>query len=185
MKVSKKRIEFGAETKMAQQGGRRCSDCRVRTGNLHRPGCAGEECPQCGKAVVGCCCDALSSYDAEKIIMGLYGQFESLESALQAAGEEGCPTGGNSSYLQHAIMKYIFNSVPESARKELEEAFHLRFPGLVPLLQDEEGRGYYTAEQLAEALGIPLDEVHERIDAMVTSGQVIESSEGRRMRKVH
>lgn len=81
-------------------------------------------------------------------------------------------------------MKYIFHNVPENA-KEIEEAFHLRFPGLVPLLQDEEGRGYYTAEQLAEALGIPLQEVNERIDAMVSSGQRIETSDGHHLRKVH
>lgn len=144
-----------------------------------------EECPVCGRGLVGCDCGALSAWDAEKIIQGLYGQIENLETALGAADESSCGKGRGPSYLQHAVMKYIFNNVPDTARKELEEAFHIRFPGLVPQLQDEDGRGYYTAEQLAEALGIPLQEVHERIDAMLTSGQKIETSEGRHLRKVH
>lgn len=89
MKAFKKRILFGSEKNLVQASGRRCSTCRVRRDKLHVPGCADEECPACGKALIGCCCDALSPYDAEKIIQGLYAQFENLEKAIESAGEKG------------------------------------------------------------------------------------------------
>jgi hypothetical protein len=185
MKAYKERIFFGSEKLLIQAGVRRCETCRVRPGKLHVPGCAMEECPLCGRALIGCDCSILSPWDAEKVIQGLYDQIENLETALGSADGGGPGKGVAPSYLQHAVMKYIFNNVPDTARKEIEEAFHIRFPGLVPQLQDEYGRGYYTAEQLADALGIPLQEVHERIDAMLTSGQKVETSEGRHLRKVH
>lgn len=185
MKTYKERIIFGSEKQLIQAGARRCETCRVRSEKLHVPGCAMEECPICGKALIGCNCGALSPWDAEKIIQGVYDRIENLEKALGAADESNCKKNNPPSYLQHAVMKYIFDNVPDTARKEIEEAFHIRFPGLVPQLQDEEGRGYYTAEQLAEALGIPLQEVHERVDAMLTAGQKVETSEGRHLRKVH
>lgn len=185
MKLHKKRIPFGAEKQLLNSTDTTCPSCQAKRESLHLPGCSGEECPECGRSLIGCCCDILSPYDAEQVIQGLYGQVESLEMALSIASQKGCPLTCNSSYLQHAVMKYIFNNVPEDARQEISEAFHVRFPGLVPLLQDENGRGYYTAEQLAEALDIPLHEVHERIDAMVSSGQVIKTSQGKPLRKVH
>jgi hypothetical protein len=185
MKVYKKRVLFGAEKRMIQIGKDICGQCGCRQDHLHVPGCAGEECPECGKALIGCCCQCLSPYDGENIILGLFGQFRDLESALQAAGDEGCPSGGTSSYLQHAVMRYIFENVPDTARTEIARAFHLRFPGLVPYLQDDEGRGYYTAQQLSEALDIPLHEVNERIDAMASAGRTIPMGEGKKLRKVH
>ena len=170
---------------MVQAGRDSCGQCGCRREEEHKAGCDGEECPVCGKMLIGCCCDALSPHDAEKIILALYRQFNNLESALQAAGEDGCSSTSKSSYLQHAVMRYIFEHVPEEARTELARVFHLRFPGLVPQLQDEEGRGYYTAEQLAEALDIPLAEINERIEAMVTAGRTISTGDGRKLRKVH
>lgn len=82
-------------------------------------------------------------------------------------------------------MRFIFEHVPDEAREEIVRVFHMRFPGLVPQLQDDEGRGYYTAEQLAEALGIPLGEVNERIEAMIAAGDGIVNGRGRKLRKVH
>ncbi len=181
MKKYDLRISFGAEVVLVQAE-TVCRSCGVRTKQLHRPGCPDEECPACTKAIIGCSCEPLSPHDAERIIQGLYAQFNSLEGALAAAGKKGF---GGSSYLQHAAIRYIFNHIPEEARKEIEEAFHLRFPKLVPLLVDEEGQGYYSAEQLAEVLNIPLAEVNERIDAMLTAGQPIKTPEGKELRKVH
>lgn len=170
---------------MVQPGSGSCGQCGCPPGEVHQPGCAGEECPSCGKMLIGCCCELLSPYDGETIILALYRQFSNLENALQAAGEEGCSSAGKSSYLQHAVMRYIFENVPEEARTEIAKVFHLRFPGLVPQLQDEEGRGYYTAEQLAEALDVPLSEINERIEAMLTAGRTISTGDGRKLRKVH
>lgn len=170
---------------MIQPAMEMCGQCGCLRGELHHPGCAEEECPRCGKVLIGCCCECLSPHDGEKIILAVYRQFSNLETALQAAGEEGCSAGGGSSYLQHAVMRFIFENVPDDARTEIARAFHLRFPGLVPQLQDDEGRGYFTAEQLAEALDIPLEEINERIEAMITAGRTLATGEGRKLRKIH
>lgn len=185
MKKYRKRVPFGQERRMGQADRQTCRQCDCLLHEMHQPGCTEEECPTCGKMLVGCCCESLSPYDGEKIILGLYRQFKDLESALQAAGEEMCASPAKSSYLQHAVMRYIFEHVPEDARSEIARAFHLRFPGLVPQLQDEDGRGYYTAEQLAEALQIPLSEINERIEAMITAGLSVSTGQGRKLRKVH
>lgn len=180
-----KRLALGSERQIRQVRDDQCPECGCAVGTMHHGGCAGEECPVCGKAVIGCCCEALSPYDGEKIIQGLYNQFRDLESAIKTAGEERCPPGSGSSYLQHAVMRFIFDNVPEEARAEVARAFHMRFPGLVPQMQDEDGRNYYTAEQLSEALDIPLSEVNERIEAMVTAGKTIHFGNGKKLRKVH
>ncbi|MFV0437530.1 MAG: hypothetical protein ACK5PS_09115 [Desulfopila sp.] len=170
---------------MVQTERQECRQCGCLPEEEHQPGCTAEECPVCGKMLVGCCCERLSPYDGERIIVGLYRQFRDLESALMAAGEEFRPSSAGSSYLQHAAMRYIFDHVPDEKRSELVRVFHLRFPGLVPQLQDDQGRGYYTAEQLAEALQMPLSEINERIEAMITAGQNIATGEGRKLHKVH
>ena len=185
MKKYRERIPYGLERRLVQTETDTCEQCGVRRESEHQPGCAGEECPACGNMLIGCCCDCLSPHDTEKIILALYRQFQDLESALHAAGENGCPGAMQSSYLQHAVMRYIFDHAPEEARNEIARVFHLRFPGLVPHLQDEDGRGYYTAEQLAEALDIPLAEINERIEAMLTADRAILTSDGRKLRKVH
>lgn len=185
MKEYISRVPFGSESVMIQAHEEKCQECGCEYDHLHVPGCAGEECPKCGKALIGCCCESLSPYDGENIIQGLYRQFVSLESALQAAGEESCRRTSKSSYLQHAAMRYIFDNVPDTARSEIARAFHLRFPGLIPRMQDDEGRGYYTAEQLSEALDIPLSEVNERIEAMMTASNTIAVGQGKKLRKIH
>ncbi len=185
MKNRKQRVPFGAEINLVQAGAETCAHCHSPRGTPHIAGCVAEECPQCGKPLIGCCCQCLSARDETKIIQGLYAQFEDLEGALQAIGKESCPAGSTPSYLQHAVMQFIFHNVPQSARMEITRAFHLRFPALVPALQDEEGRAYYTAEQLSQALDIPLSEVNERIDAMVDAGQSIMVKDGATLRKVH
>jgi len=184
MRNYRKRVPFGEEKNLFHPGREHCEQCGCLRDEPHTPGCAGEECPACGKMLIGCCCEALSPHDGELIITGLYHQFNDLETALQAAGEEGCGAGG-SSYLQHAVMRYIFENVPETVRSEIVQVFHWRFPGLVPMLQDEQGHGYYTAEQLAEALDIPLEEINERIEAMISAGREISTGKGRKLRKVH
>lgn len=185
MKEYLTRIPFGSERYMTQTGVEHCIECDCELDNLHLPGCSNEECPTCGKSLIGCCCESLSPYDGEKIIQGVYTQFSDLETAIKAAGEEGCRESVGSSYLQHAVMRYIFENVPDTARTEIARAFHLRFPGLIPTMQDEDGRGYYTAEQLSKALDIPLSEVNERIDAMVTASRSIQMGQGKKMRKIH
>lgn len=170
---------------MTQPGGAACEQCGCGLDDLHQPGCGAEECPTCGKILIGCCCQDLSPLDGEKVVVALYRQFTDLASALKATGEEGWSAAGGSSYLQHAVMRYIFDNVPDSARTEIARVFHLRFPGLVPQLQDDEGRGYYSAEQLAQALDVPLQEINERIEAMVEAGRDLATGVGRKLRKVH
>ena len=185
MVIYRKRVAFGSERQLQQSGEGRCGVCGCQVGETHVAGCEAEECPVCGQVVIGCCCGGLSPHDGERIIGALYRRFSDLESALRVVDEGYCASGGGSSYLQHAVMRFIFEHVPDEAREEIVRVFHLRFPGLVPQLQDDEGRGYYTAEQLAEALGIPLGEVNERIEAMIAAGDTIATGLGRKLRKVH
>ena len=64
-------------------------------------------------------------------------------------------------------------------------SFASSHPGLVPLLRDGEGRGYYTAEQLSQALAIPVAEVHERVGAMVEAGQKVRFADPRDGEKIN
>jgi hypothetical protein len=82
-------------------------------------------------------------------------------------------------------MQYLYENVAEEARLEVTRSFQENYQGLVPLLKDEQGHGYYTAEQLAAALRIPLAEVQEKIDAMVAAGQGIRLGDTIRMDKVN
>lgn len=177
-------MPFGAEITLVQAGRQRCIHCQQPLGQFHVAGCGAEECPKCGRPLIGCDCACLAPHDGEKIIRGIYRQFSDLEGALAAIGRDTSDVSA-ASYLNHAAMQFIFDHVPEAAREEITRVFHLRFPGLVPVLQDEQGRAYYTAEQLSAALDIPLSEVNERIDAMVSAGQGIVIRDGGTLRKVH
>ena len=34
----------------------RCHDCKVKSGQMHHPGCDMERCPACGGQIIGCGC---------------------------------------------------------------------------------------------------------------------------------
>ncbi len=162
-----------------------CSRCGMPTGEMHSFGCANEECPGCRKILIGCHCNCLSPADSEKIIKALHDQFVSLEDALEVVSSAGAESGRDASYLTHAAMYYLYENIPLATRTDLHRGFQESHPGLVPLLQDEAGYGYYTAEQLSLALQIPLVEVYEKIDAMVDAGQGIRFGDGIRLQKVN
>lgn len=185
MKKSEQRVPFGTEKNLIQPGVEACVNCGCSKGEQHVDGCSQEECPACRCVLIGCSCDCLSLHESARIIHALYLQFMDLDSALLAVAVDEKRETEKTSYLLHAAMQYIFNNVPDTIRAEITQAFQLRFPGLVPALQDEDGQGYYTAEQLSAALDIPLAEVHERIDAMVAAGQGIKFGDGVKLRKVH
>lgn len=169
--------------------GERCQECGRSCGEEHAPGCSMEQCPACRRMLIGCSCNSLCPYEAEKIIATLYAKIRSMEDALAALESMGeadtdCEKAGNS-YLLHATMRYLFDNMPESKRAELESVFYQHHPQLVPQLYDEEGRRYYTADQLAEALNLPLEKVRMQIDAMAASGQGIRFANGIRLKPLH
>lgn len=43
----------------------RCHDCRVLLGQLHHPGCDGEECPRCHGQSISCSCEGEETDDDE------------------------------------------------------------------------------------------------------------------------
>jgi hypothetical protein len=176
------RIAVGAEKRI--QGGGPCRDCGQSPGALHSPGCPGEECPACGALLIGCACTCLSPGEGERIIKALRDSFASPEDALQVVMG---PERGREkpSYLVHAAMHALYEQLPPTAQAELQRHFSLRHPTLVPLLRDDHGHGYYSAEQLALALDIPLAEVQERIEAMVAAGQGIRFADGIVVEKVN
>jgi len=161
-----------------------CPACHRSAGAMHAFGCAHEQCPECGKFLVGCACNCLSVDLSEKMIKALHDQFTCLEDAVQIVAAGGLGHGGEASYLLHAAMQYLYENVAEDVRDELNRDFHTNHPQLIPLLQDEKGLGYYTAEQLSLALQIPLAEVHEKIEAMLAAGQGIRFGH-QLLRKVH
>jgi hypothetical protein len=176
------RVRVGEEQALAYSG--ECPGCRQPSGALHGCGCGYEECPGCRQILIGCHCNSLSPLDSARIIKALHGQFKTLADAVQVVMATNV-RDGEASYLIHAAMQYLYENVAEEARLELTRSFQENYQGLVPLLKDEQGHGYYTAEQLAAALHIPLAEVQEKIDAMVAAGQGIRIGVGFRMDKVN
>lgn len=148
---------------------------------MHVFGCTHEECPGCRQILIGCRCNCLSAVDSEKIIKALHDQFVGTADAVQVIMAPGAEMG----YLMHAAMQYLYENVPPEIQADLHRGFQESHPGLVPVLQDEAGHGYYTAQQLSVALQIPLADVHEKIDAMVEAGQGIRFGDGIRLQKVN
>jgi len=165
------RVTVGSELVMACNPS--CPECRQPAGEMHAFGCGCEECPGCRKILIGCHCNCLSPADSAKIIKALHDQFTDVTDAAEVVTAAGDEPGLDASYLIHAAMQYLYENVAEALRADLNRGFQESHPDLVPLLQDETGHGYYTAEQLSVALQIPLIEVHEKIDAMVAAGQGI------------
>jgi len=181
------RIPFGRETNLAQDE-EVCSLCGCQRGALHAFGCSNEECPACRQMLIGCGCDRLSALDSARIIQGLASQFQSLDQALAVAGvSEQSPAGtaDNFSYLHHAAIQFIFFQLPQEARTEIGRVFQIRFPSLTPIAVDEAGHGYFSAEQLSQALGMPLAEVRERIEAMIAAGRGLRFADIKNLHKVH
>lgn len=181
--MKKKRIPFGQEGKLLQKETADCTSCGVTREENHQYGCESEECPECGCMIIGCSCDCLCSHESSHIIQALYKKFTSLDNALKDMSEK--ESQQKSSYLDHAAVQYIFNHVPEDVRDKLVGEFRRKFPLLIPHLEDDQGTPYYTAEQLSQTLNIPLQEVHEKIDAMVEAGKDISFIETQDFKKVH
>ena len=182
------RIPFGEETNICQSE-EICPLCGCQRGVLHAFGCSNEECPECHTMLIGCLCDRLSAFDSARIIQALARQFHSLDEAQVIIGATGGDSPGgttaNFSYLHHAAIQFIFFQLPQEARAEIGRVFQIRFPSLTPVAVDDAGRGYFSAEQLSEALGMPLAEVRERIEAMLAAGQDLRFADIKKLHKVH
>ncbi len=177
------RIPVGAERELVFSG--ECPGCGQPADVNHDFGCRYEECPKCRRILIGCNCSCLSPYDSASLIKALHGQFTSLADAVEVVSAAEAGRGGEESYLVHAAMQYLYENIPETARIGLNRLFRQNHPGLIPQLQDDEGYGYYTAEQLSVALRIPLAEVNEKIEAMVAAGQGIRFGDGIRLHRVN
>ena len=181
------RIPFGKETNIRLDE-ETCPVCGCQHGALHAFACSNEECPSCHTMLIGCNCDCLPAVDSARIIQRLVSQFQNFDQALAIAGiDENNPHGAtvNCSYLYHAAIQFIFFQLPQEARAEIGRVFQIRFPSLTPIAVDDAGHGYYTAEQLSQALDMPLDEVRERIEAMIAAGQGLRVADIKNLRKVH
>jgi hypothetical protein len=51
------RIPYGQEIRPKRLEQKRCSDCAVKLGHFHHPGCDWEECPRCGLQLISCDCN--------------------------------------------------------------------------------------------------------------------------------
>ena len=181
------RIPFGEETTLRQDE-ETCPLCGCQRGACHAFGCGNEECPQCHAILIGCLCDHLSALDSARIIQALASQFHSLDEAVAIIGATGNGSeqaAVNFSYLHHAAIQFIFFQLPQEARAEIGRVFQIRFPALTPIAIDDAGHGYFTAEQLSQALDMPLAEVHERIEAMIAAGQGLRFADIKKLHRVH
>ena len=183
--IYRSRIHVGDERDLVVIVSGKCAECEQPCGEEHVPGCSQEQCPACSGMIIGCGCNCLCPHEAEKIIARLYAAMDSMEGALAVLESDKLNSERGHSYLVHAAMRFLFDNVPEGRRAELETAFFQQYPGLVPQLRDENGYGYYTADQLAEALNLPLEKVRMQIDAMVASGQGVKFAKGIRLKPVH
>ena len=145
------------EQKIRTGQSEKCPTCLVPRGTPHNPGCFEEECPQCHKFIIGCDCLCLSDHDGSLIIQELYRQFSDINQALQATRTK--KDKKSNSYLEHAAMQYMFEKIDTKSQEELSRNLHTSFPALKPTLYDKDGIGYYTAEQLAKAFGITINEI--------------------------
>jgi len=162
-----------------------CPECGRNSGEEHAPGCSLEQCPSCRMMLIGCSCNCLCPYETEKIIASLYCRITSMEDAL-AALESGAEANlAGNSFLVHATMRFLFDNMPANRRAELETLFLQQHPELVPHLYDDDGHRYYTAEQLAEALNMPIEKVRKQIDAMVAAGRGVRDASGVRVKMLH
>jgi len=57
------------------------------------------------------------------------------------------------SILHRAAMLYAYRNAPPELKAKFAEGFHRFFPGLKVAGHDDDGRPYYTAASVAEALG--------------------------------
>lgn len=184
LKAYLSRVPVGGGPVMPEESGG-CPECQRQKGELHRFGCAGEPCPACGKILIGCCCNRLSPADSARIIKALHDRFTGSAAAAAVIAGAGEEAGRDVPYLVHAAMQYLYENLPAEVRVELHRSFQESHPDLVPLLQDEHGYGYYTAEQLSQALNISLAEVNEKIEAMIDAGQGIRFGDIIRLQKVN
>lgn len=179
------RIAFGEEMNIRQDEDT-CPLCGCQRGAFHAFGCSNEECPECHTMLIGCACDRLPALDSARIIQALTAQFRSFDEALAILNSGGSnEVTANFSYLHHAAIQFIFFQLPQEARTEIGRVFQLRFPSLIPVAVDDAGRGYFTAEQLSEALDMPVAEVRERIEAMIAAGQGLRFADIKKLHKVH
>jgi hypothetical protein len=183
MKKYLARLPVGAERDLILGGD--CPGCGRPPGELHSFGCRMEECPKCHRILIGCNCSCLSPHDSAGLIKALHDEFAGLAEAVEVVSSTDAGQGGEESYLVHAAMQFLYENIPDQARAGLNRLFQEKHPGLIPQLQDDSGYGYYTAEQLAVALRIPIAEVHEKIEAMVAAGQGIRFGDGIRLHRVN
>ena len=120
-------------------------------------------CPQCNGDAVRCLCDALPLPVQRLILDAVEAQIRDVEHALDVIADETTPT---QSLLWQGCLEYLLENTPEELREMIRQRFEQCF-GITAKYRGEDGSRLYTIEQVAEALGITIEEAVERADALI------------------
>lgn len=116
-------------------------------------------CPRCGGDAVRCACDALPLEDQRRVIDALQHDFRDLDHAIEVV----CEYAGVNSLLYTAAMEYAFKNGPEELREEIRSVAERAF-NIQPAYRGPDGERLYSVEQVAEALGITVEEAVDRAE---------------------
>lgn len=100
-----------------------------------------------------------------------------MECALQAAEFSPEKSKGKVSFLVHAAMQYLFEHIDQKAKEQVGRLMQNSFPILIPSMYDEDGIGYFTPEQLAQAFDVSEQEINSRLEALAAAGFVIKNQD--------
>ncbi|WP_163337923.1 hypothetical protein [Desulfopila sp. IMCC35008] len=141
-----------------------CPNCKVKAGELHKPGCPLESCPLCGQKILTCSCKALSIADGIATAGAVSKRIsrQEVHQALQHSEkldrtyhEEGC---------LHFIVDDLCKRDPEAMAK---------MDGFISDIGFKQVNGgvAITAEQLAENMGISVEEADDALREIQVKSQ--------------
>ncbi|MHC1792193.1 hypothetical protein [Solidesulfovibrio sp.] len=116
-------------------------------------------CPRCGGDAVRCACDTLPLEDQRRLVDALQHEFRDLDHAIEVA----CEYAGVNSLLHTAAMEYAFKNGPEELREEIRSVAEQVF-NIQPAYRGPDGERLFSIEQVAEALGITVEEAMDRAE---------------------
>jgi len=160
------RLPFGQEQRLNLGFGDTCPVCNVKRGQEHEYGCMAEECPLCHRPIVDCYCECLQPGDAMSITLAIEKTFTCMDDAYNAGAGAGKRNADTFTPTDKAAMAYVLKNVPPEVQKKFERGFFDLFPELKPSSISEKGERMYSANDIAEALGMDKDVVNEMAHAM-------------------
>ena len=122
-----------------------------------------KNCPECLGDAVRCGCDALTFPEQQQLLDEIGRQFRDVNHALAViAAEDTLPH----SLLWQGCLEYLMANAPEELRENIRVRFEECF-GIQAAYRGEDGRRLYGIDQVAEALGLTVEEAMQRAEALL------------------